>query len=82
MSATDGTYSVILTPGYEYTANLKGYTGYGFTNESKAVTVSEESVATNTQTDVDFTTDEKHYIHERVKSKDSMQSMTKQLILL
>ncbi|MBR1443910.1 MAG: hypothetical protein IJ583_10315 [Firmicutes bacterium] len=55
-----GSYSVYLTPGCEYVATLKGVPGIGFTNETKTVTVEESTVATNTKTDVDFTTEEKH----------------------
>lgn len=41
---TGNTYSVALTPGYSYTAILKGSVGFGFTNASKKVDVKVEDV--------------------------------------
>ncbi len=36
---SDDTYTAMLTPGYSYTAVMKGAVGFGFTNDSKSITV-------------------------------------------
>ncbi len=43
---SDGTYTAELTPGYSYTAIMKGAVGFGFTAASKAVSVAVEDVKT------------------------------------
>ncbi len=40
----DGAFTAYLTPGYSYTAVLTGVVGFGFTNDTKTVTVKDNSV--------------------------------------
>ncbi|MCI8427031.1 MAG: hypothetical protein HFJ03_05755 [Lachnospira sp.] len=40
----DGAFTAYLTPGYSYTAVLTGVVGYGFTDDTKNVTVEDSSV--------------------------------------